>query len=138
MPAGLRTGAIRTDARSTFGFALLFAATMLWTLTPLARGLTPAGIGGRAAVFFICFASGSSSRPDALPGRPEPKHDRSSVCALCAGFCNGDAPSVARSGFIGAAPVQCTVHDWTVADCAAPTPRRGLSHRQRAPPVDFV
>ncbi len=128
----------RVFAPSRLGFALLFAAATLMSLTPLARGLAQARLGARAEAFFICFASGYSSRSDALPGRPDTKHDRNSACAICAACSSGDAPLMAPSGFFGAAPVQIYSPLWTVADRAAPMPRRRLSHRPRAPPADVA
>lgn len=116
--------------------ALLIAAAWLWVVAPLARGIGEAGVGGRfVAQLFICFASGSS-QPDALPGRPGPKDDRS-ACALCQAFCSGSAPLAARPGQLGATPVPSFKLAWTVADRVAPTLRRRLSHRQRAPPAQF-
>lgn len=118
------------------GAALLIAASWLWVVAPLARGVGEAGVGGRwVAQLFICFASGSS-QPDAFPGRLGPKDDRS-ACSLCQAFCSGSAPLTARPGPIGATPVPSFKLVWTVADRVAPTPRRRLSHRPRAPPAQF-
>ncbi len=122
----------RAVARS--GVALLLAAASLWAVAPLARGIGEAGVGGRwVAQLFICFASGSS-QPDALPGRLGPQDDRS-ACVLCQAFCSGLAPLAAQPGLVGAAPVPSFTLAGTVADCVAPTPRRALSHRPRAPPA---
>lgn len=124
----------RPAGSTRFSLALLVAAALLWTAAPLAAGAAKArartdGVG----VFLNCFASGAPL-PDARPGRPGPNDDRAHACALCQAFCGGVAPLVARPGLVGAAPVQSDTLSWTVADRAAPTPRRSLSHQARAPP----
>ncbi|MFO1101915.1 MAG: hypothetical protein U1E20_03300 [Methylocystis sp.] len=116
------------------GATLLLLAASLWAVAPLARGVAQSGVGGRLlAQFFICFASGSS-QPDALPGQPGPKDDRS-ACILCQAFCSGLAPLAARPGPFGATPVPSFRLVWTVADRVAPTPRPDPANRQRAPPA---
>lgn len=135
MSAGTRITTVRAPALATLGFALLLAAALLSALAPLARGLSQARPGARS--FFFCFASGTSSQPDAFPGRSDQKHDRGQACAFCAACAGGDAPLAARSGPVDAAPVQGFSLAWTVADCAAPTLRRKLSNLPRAPPSVF-
>lgn len=121
-------------AGGRLGATLLFLAASFWALAPLARGVGESGVGGRlVAQLFICFASGAS-QPDAIAGRPGPKDDRS-ACILCQAFCSGLAPLAARPGPVGATPVPSFELAWTVADRVAPTPRRRLSHRPRAPPA---
>ncbi len=132
-----RTDMLRARLASSLGFALFLTATALWALTPPARRMA-AGFRGRAAVFFICFASDLASPSDALPGGPDPKHDRGAACALCAACGSGDAPLAWRPGPVDVAHVQTYSLFWTLADRAALTPRISLSYRSRAPPVTFA
>ncbi|MBM3578550.1 MAG: hypothetical protein FJX40_13075 [Alphaproteobacteria bacterium] len=134
MPASASRLASLRRFGARLGATLLFAAASLWAVAPLARGVAEAGVGGRLiAQLFICFASGTS-QPDAFPGRPGPKDDRS-ACILCQAFCSGLAPLAARPGPIGATPVPSFRLARTVADRVAPTPRPDPANRPRAPPA---
>lgn len=120
-------------------FALLLTAN-LWAVLPLTAAAVTHDArraDGALAQVFICFASGAPPRSDVLPGRPGPRNDRA-ACMICQVFCSGHAPLPAQSGHVSATPVPSLTLAWTEADRAAPTPRRLLSHRARAPPAAAV
>lgn len=127
-----------TRRRASF---VLLLATALWAALPLASAIAMRGYGnGDRAVtqFFTCFAPGAFfPDPGAHAGRPGPKNDRS-ACAFCQAFCSGHAPLPAQPGAVVATPVPNVSLERTVADRVAPTPRRPLSHRARAPPRSYV